>query len=545
VRFRALLPARRHLPAEALTAALLFVAYPPFSLVVPSFLALVPFLWMLEEAAAVPSDRRAIAPGMGRGPGGTPVRRYDGTPGGTGAGWLEVMRLGYWFGALATGLVFYWLVIALWHYTPLALAGYLAAILIVLAPGWLLFALAYVWVRRRTGLPVWLVFPLLWTAFEWLVGHQGDLAFPWLSLGVSLTRVPTLVQFAELGGARSVTLWLAWVNALAYLALSRRAWRPAALAAATGLLAFAFGVWREGSVVLRPVTTVALLQPNVGFREKWEDAKKDSLVLALTQQTIQAAWRPGVRLVVWPEAALPGFFVDQQGRRWDVLVRAVVGRLGVPLLAGGLDVEFHPDGSYDYYNAAFLYDSTGNRLGQPSYRKKYLVPVTERVPFLPPRWFGALTWFGGFSRGDRFPVYRIAEGGFGVLICYESIFEDLARRYRREGADFVVNITNDGWFGSTVGPYQHAAHLVMRAIETRMGVARAANTGVTEFVDPLGRTHLATPLEVERTVTGPVLTSSVRTLYVRWGDWVGALALAGSAALLIAAYARRRKPGAV
>jgi apolipoprotein N-acyltransferase len=536
-----------------LTAVLLFVAYPPFSLVVPSFLALVPFLWMLEEAAGAdaPTHRRTDAPGGGAPLHGAPLL---GAPGGDGAGWLEVMRLGYWFGALANGLVFYWLVIALWHYTPLALAGYLAAILIVLAPGWLLFALAYVWVRRRTGLPVWLVFPLLWTAFEWLVGHQGDLAFPWLSLGVSLTRVPTLVQFAELGGARSVTLWLAWVNALAYLALSRRAWRPAALAAATAVLAFAFGVWREGSIRLRPVTTVALLQPNVGFREKWENDKKDSLVVALTTQTIQAARRPGVRLVAWPEAAVPGFFSDGESRRyyrdaqadrWDSLLRAVVARLGIPLLTGGLDIQFHPDGSYDYYNAAFLYDSTGNRFGQPSYRKKYLVPVTERVPFLPPRWFGALTWFGGFSRGDRLPVYRIAEGGFGVLICYESIFEDLARRYRREGADFVVNITNDGWFGATVGPYQHAAHLVMRAIETRMGVARAANTGVTEFVDPLGRTRLATPLEVERTVTGPVLTSSVRTLYVRWGDWVGALALAGSAALLIAAYARRRKPGAV
>lgn len=524
MRLRALLPERRHLPAGALTAVLLFVAYPPFSLVLPSFVALVPLLWMLEEQA------------------------------GKGASWLAVMRLGYWVGALVNGLVFYWLVIALWHYTPLALAGYLAAILIVLASGWLLLALGYVWVRRRTGLPVWLVFPLLWTAFEWLVGHQGPLAFPWLSLGISLTRVPTLVQFAELGGARSVTLWLAWVNALAYLALARRAWRPAALAALTAVLALAFGVWREGRIVLRPVTTVALLQPNVGFREKWQDEKKDSLVLALVRQTIEAARRPGVRLIAWPEAAVPGFFYDAETRRlyrdrpaerWDSLLGGVVARLGIPLLTGGLDLAFHADGSYDYYNAAFLYDSTGDRFGQLSYRKKYLVPVTERVPFLPPRWFGKFNWFGGFSRGDRFPVYRVADGGFGVLICYESIFEDLARGYRRAGADFLVNITNDGWFGSTVGPYQHAAHLVMRAIETRMGVARAANTGVSEFVDPLGRTHLASPLEVERTVTGPVMTSSVRTLYVRWGDWVGALSLAGTAALLVAAYLRRRPQGVV
>ena len=542
MKLRELLPPRRHALAAALTAGLLFVAYPPFSLVAPSFLALVPLLWMLEESvgAGVPGHRGTGAPGAGRDDVGAPVRRYAGTPGGEG-GWAEVARLGYWVGAASSGLVFYWLVIALWHFTPLALAGYLAAVLLVLAPGWLVFALAYVWVRRRTGLPVWLVFPLLWTALEWLVGHQGDLEFPWLGLGTSLTSVPTLVQFADLGGARGVTLWLAWVNSLVYLALARRAWRPVALATATALAALGYGLWREATIVMRPVTTVAVLQPNVGFREKWDREYQDSLVVALMRQTMEAARRPGVRLVAWPEAALPGFFVDHPN--WDALVRTTVAELRTPLVAGALDAEFHPDGSYDYFNAAFLFDSTGNRHGQPSYRKKYLVPITERVPFLPPKWFKALNYFGGFSRGDRFPVLRIPEGGFGVLICYESIFEDLARGYRRDGADFLLNITNDGWFGSTVGPYQHAAHLVMRAIETRMGVARAANTGVSEFVDPLGRVHLATPLEVPRTIAGPVLTTSVRTPYVRFGDWVGALALAGSAALLVAGYARQRLQG--
>jgi apolipoprotein N-acyltransferase len=293
--------------------------------------------------------------------------------------------------------------------------------------------------------------------------------------------------------------------------------------------------------VMRPVTTVAVVQPNVGFDAKWGEGTKDSLVVALVRQTIQSAHLPGVRLVAWPEVALPGYFVDHPN--WQALVRATVAQVHTPLLAGALDAEFHPDGSYDYFNAAFLFDSTGSQ-GQPSYRKKYLVPITERVPFLPPRWFKSLNFFGGFSRGDRFPVLRIPEGGFGVLICYESIFENVARGYRRDGADFLVNITNDGWFGTTVGPYQHAAHLVMRAIETLMGVARAANTGISEFVDPLGRTHLPTPLNVERVEAGPVLTTSIRTPYVRFGDWAGALALAGSAALLIAAYARQRPSGA-
>jgi apolipoprotein N-acyltransferase len=134
-------------------------------------------------------------------------------------------------------------------------------------------------------------------------------------------------------------------------------------------------------------------------------------------------------------------------------------------------------------------------------------------------------------------------GRFGVLICYESAFEDLARRYRRDGADFLANITNDAWFGRTAAPYQHAAHLVMRAIETRMGVARAANTGISEYVDPLGRSYDRTPLEVQRVEADTVWTTSGRTIYVRLGDWVGLLSLVGSAALCVAALARRRAPG--
>ncbi len=196
-----------------------------------------------------------------------------------------------------------------------------------------------------------------------------------------------------------------------------------------------------------------------------------------------------------------------------------------------------PEGRrWDYFNAAFFFDSTGERAPYPVYHKYYLVPVVERVPFIPPRWVH-LQWFGGFGRGDQFPLYRAAGGRFGVLICYESAFEDLPRLYRREGADFLVNITNDAWFGHTSAPYQHASHLVLRAIETRMGIARAANSGVSEFVDPLGHPYDATRLGTTAAIRDHLRTSDVTTLYVRLGDWVGLLAvlasLAGAGALLV------------
>ncbi len=399
------------------------------------------------------------------------------------------------------------------------------------------------WVRRRTNLPLWAVFPLLWTAVEWAIGHQGEVRFPWLGLGTSLTSLPVLVQWADLAGARGVTLWVVWTNVMVYLALRRRAWRPAAAAAAVLAAAAAYGVWRERTTVLRPVTVVAVVQPNLGFEEKRAQRDQDAVVEQLLRLTVRAESLPGVRLVAWPEGAVDGYFIDH--RDWEAWIADTVRRTRVPVLAGGLDVQIHPNGTYDTYNAAFFFDSTGSDTSWPSYRKTYLVPIVERVPFVNPRWFGRMKWFGGFGHGDRFPVYRFEEGrgrvgGFGVLICYESAFEDLARRYRRDGADFLVNITNDAWFGRTDAPYQHAAHLVMRAIETRVGIARAANTGISEFVDPLGFTHRRTPLEVERVEADTVYTTAGRTLYVRLGDWVGLLALVGTGALLVAGLIRRR-----
>jgi apolipoprotein N-acyltransferase len=198
-------------------------------------------------------------------------------------------------------------------------------------------------------------------------------------------------------------------------------------------------------------------------------------------------------------------------------------------MTGGLNAEPEgpPHGGFRIFNAAFYYDSTGDRSRYPIYAKHYLVPVTERVPFVPVRLFRAIPglarWSGGFRPGATSPVYASPVGKFGVVICYESAFEDATRQYRAHGADFFINVTNDAWFGSTSAPAQHASHLVLRTIETRMGVARAANSGISEFVDPLGRAYAQTKLNEAASVVGVLRTSDVIPLYVRLGDWVGTL----------------------
>lgn len=301
--------------------------------------------------------------------------------------------------------------------------------------------------------------------------------------------------------------------------------RGLAPVAASVVLALSYGVWRTRTLPLRELGTVGLIQPNEGFREKWDPRHADSVVAKLVNMSRELEARGRVALLIWPEAAIPGFLQPA----WDSTIARLARETRTPLLTGGIYAESHADGSSDYFNAAFSFDSSGTWRQYPVYEKHYLVPIVERVPFVPARLLqsvpGVGRWSGGFGRGRGLPLYASTLGRFGVVICYESVFEDLARGYRRNGANFIVNITNDAWYGRTAGPYQHATHLVMRAIETRAGIARAANDGISEFVDPLGHTYAETGLEETAVVSDRLRTSDVIPLYVRLGDWVGALAV--------------------
>lgn len=482
----------------ALGAVALAASYPPFPLPLLSFVALVPAVLLLSGAAGNP--RLAFT-------------------------------LGFRYGLAANGLVLYWLVVALWHFTALAALGYVVTVFLL---GVFTGALFWFVTRVRAAypaLPFALVVPIAWTALEWAIGHLGDVAFPWLGLGTSLADAPVLVQWADVAGARGVTWWLVWCNVIIANTITTWSnWRSLAGRVApvlgTLLVVTGYGVWRQRTLVLRDVGTITLVQPNIGFDEKWK-ADPDSEVALLLSLSRGARGAARSDLVVWPEAAVPGYL--PQHPEWDHAIRAFAAESRTPVLAGALDLVFADANRYQTFNAAFFYDSLGVTSAYRPYRKHYLVPVVERVPFVPVSWFRAVPWLGrwsgGFGRGRELPVYETAVGRFGVVVCYESAFENLSRRYRRAGAEFLVNITNDAWFGRTVAPHQHASHLVLRAIETRMGVARAANSGISEFVDPLGRVTQPSRLETRAVVTGRLRTSDVRTLYVRLGDWVGSVAV--------------------
>ena len=513
------LPVREEaLPAFA-AAALFLIAFPPFRLLLPAFLTLVP--------VSIVVARKVDA--------GEPVRTS--------------FRFGFWFGALAYGMTLYWIAIALSIYTKLSFLGYIGGVL-VMAPVVGAAVAALHAARRTTRWPFALLLPVVWTASEVVINYMSDLAFPWLPLGLATSRFPTLAQLADLSGVRGVSFWIAGTAGLITDAWLLRADRRKALVrlAAVVVLAVAvagYGRWRLSSIAMQPVAPIAIVQPNIPQEEKWQDENRDRIVSMLASLARESMRSGEPRLVVWPEVALPGYLV--QNPSWADTLRALTAPTRIPILFGVLDVEFMPtraaDGSQEYevFNAAMTTDSTGAIARQPPYRKEFLVPVVERVPFLDPDWFKGLKYFGGFGRGKDQAPFRYPFGDAGILICYESIFPQLSREYRRGGAEVLVNITNDAWFGRSIAPYQHEAHLALRAIESRVGIVRAANTGISTYVDPLGRFHDETALETSASRTYQVHTTSVTTPFVQLGDWVGTGSFLATVALVVAARVRRRR----
>jgi apolipoprotein N-acyltransferase len=305
---------------------------------------------------------------------------------------------------------------------------------------------------------------------------------------------------------------------------------PAAAALLVMLLPMGWGIGRAERLRVVPAGRVAVVQPGVGTEARldpvagWTATRQalDRLLPELEGRAARLVVLPEVALRARPGAASPSGATEElvgMARRLDAPV--VFGALGPAAAGPGSEME-PGEGAAPLHNSAYL--ATGDGLAPFRYDKRRLVPGVERTPL---GMDGLLPGPAGFAPGRVGTVLEVEGVRAGVLICYESLHADLARAYRRAGADLLLNLTHDGWFGGgpgeprTVALAQHPAHLVLRAIETRMGVARAAATGVSLFVDPLGRLHHPTPLATAAVRVHDPGTTEVRTAYVRWGDVAG------------------------
>ena len=500
----------------AASGLLLGIAHPPLHLLLPSFLGLVPFgIWLAHLPAG--DEGRGIA-----------------------------FRGGLWLGVVYYTLLVHWLATALIGYSLLAVFAFLAAVALLS----LILALAATGmhhVRHRLGWPLWIALPVFWTAAEWFRAHLGPISFPWQELGYTLTGFPRLIGAADLVGARGLSFWLALLGGLlasAFVAWKRGRREMAWLALGGWLVALAapisYSTWRWESLELRPVLTVTGVQPNVPGKIKQDDPAAAFEGARSSIESLFAGHEPAEEadLLILPETVIPGpidpilaqrFMGRPDVYRW---LAGLTGSSDARVLVGTVGIQNRSQEEWDYFNSAVLVDHRG--ASRARYDKRRLVPVVERVPFLDPDWF---TWagnFGGFTAGGSGDPLFLDEGRFGVLICFESIFSSLSRGYRQAGADLLVNITNDAWFGREGGwwsrsaaLWQHPSHLVLRAIENRIGIARVGNTGISGTVDPLGRVRDTTRLFAPAIFTADVLTTDGLTLFARMGDavgWIAALA---------------------
>jgi apolipoprotein N-acyltransferase len=501
---------------------LLTAAFPKVAMDGLAWVALVPLLWVLND----------VRPG-------------------------EAFRRGFIFGIAHFLSLLYWLVptMVIYGHLPaylgIAILFLFAAILSILfvAPLTCGFVLA-----GRTPGRALLFFPVFWVAADYLRSFLFT-GFPWELVGYSQYRRLHLIQILDIFGVYGLSGLIAFTNAallMGCLAVAGKPWcgKPvrgrfafSGIAAALALIGLtgAYGELRMAQIdrmtAQAPRSRVAVVQGNIEQSQKWAPAFQKATI----EKYLRLSWsirpdRPD--LIVWPESAAPFYFLAEAPPTG--MVMQGIAETGSHFLIGAPAFEVGGE-KVDYYNSAYLVDPRTRVLGR--YDKAHLVPYGEYTPFkefLP--FLGKIVeHVGDFKAGEKGKTLEWMGRRLGIQICYEIIFPELSRAQVRNGAALLVTITNDAWYGKTAGPYQHFSLAVLRAVENRRALARAANTGISGFVDPAGRLLDLTPLMEEAAVVRELPLLDIRTLYTRWGDVFAAACLVIAAAVVIWSQTERRR----
>lgn len=467
--------------AALLSGALLALAFPPFGLWWLAWVAIIPFLRALDGA----SCRRAALCGY-----------LLGVPYMAGVGYFTTAFGGdvFWMRALP------WVL-----FTAIESVFFIPVALLIRA------------LLRRGMFAALLGIPAVWVLGEWLRG-AGPLGFPFGTLAQAMAAQPAIIQPARLGGAWLVSFVVALAGSGAY-SISRGYRRAGYGAVACCLVIVIVGIGRLQNAATRPLetaptATIALAQGS--RRMDWGDPDAIPAYHELAENTASAVRHAETKadLVVWSESAVPGLLLEDPALK--LVAARTAARLDAPLLTG--TIGRLPDGRPA--NLAVLLRPDGQVAG--TYQKRHLVPFGEWVPLrhvLP-----LLSNFGVVEQdeapGASWNVLSTGRMRLGVPICFESAEPGIARAFVRNGANLLVVITNDGWFGDTGMAKQHAAMSPLRAVETDRWVVRCGTSGISGFISPRGVWTSRIPLNTAGALVGAVGLRTSTTPYVRFGDWV-------------------------
>ncbi len=483
-------PSSADIACAALSGLMLTASFPPLDLSWLAWFALIPLLIRL----------RGVSP-------------------------RAAFKLGLITGFFHSITLLYWIVVVLSHYGNIN-------ILISIGP----FALLCLYMsiypavfstiilpfqnRRVAALAV----PATWVSLEYLRSILFT-GFPWCLMGYSQYSNLTLIQISDIFGVYGISFIIVHTNVVIQLLIlsSSRTIKSLRLEISTACILLGatilYGQYQLSGNPDMEATPVylrtAIVQPNIDQSVKWDPTYREKTMSVLKRLTLSLVC-DSPELIIWPETAVPFFF--QNSREYTPAVRTLSEKTGASLLFGS-PAYTKTDLEVSYLNRAYLINPEGKNLQY--YDKNHLVPFGEYVPLKRFLFFinRLVPSAGDFIHGKTIKPLNDKGQSLGVLICFEAIFPEIARTLAKEGANLIVNMTNDAWFGKTSAPYQHLAMTVFRAVETRISVVRAANTGISAFIDSRGRILKKGGLFTEETLTHSVrINKRHMSLYTRFGD---------------------------
>ncbi|HEC99926.1 MAG TPA: apolipoprotein N-acyltransferase [Proteobacteria bacterium] len=433
------------------------------------------------------------------------------------------------FGLVYYSGLLYWVAGVMHNYGNLSITVSVA-ILLLLVIYLSLYTAAFaclIAVTKKAGLGIIITAPILWVSLEYLRAKLLT-GFPWENISYTQYTNLYVIQICDILGNYGLSFYIVLVNAvLACLIYSQQAGqnrdRPFKLyilaLLAISLVYWGYGFYRlqdiEEKIKTSPKIRAAVIQGSIKQDLKWSPLWQRETINIYDGLSREATRGFDTDILIWPETAAPFYFQDG-GPLSDIILR-LTSDLKTNLLFGAPAYAKAEDGETPYFNSAYLLSASD---AIHRYDKVHLVPFGEYVPArsLLPFAGKLVASIGDFTPGHSPEPLTAAQMRIGVLICFESIFPELARQQVRNGANLLVNITNDAWFGRSSAPYQHMSMAVFRAVENRISLARAANTGISLFVRPTGEITQATPLFTPAFLREEISLISEKTVYNQWGE---------------------------
>jgi len=460
---------------------------------------------------------------------------------------LTSLYLGFTTGFVSFLGILYWVIVAVHTYGRIHIipSSLILLLLVVYVSLYLaVFAFLLNFIRSRIQWDMVVVAPFLWVSLEYVRSFFLT-GFPWAALGYSQYMNLPFIQVGDITGVYGISFLILLVNSAIYdfISIMGRGERPPPLREGVVVLVILFVVFGYGVAQIKRVEKISsrqrkikigLAQGNIDQSIKWNTAYQEK-TLRIYQKLSSILARQKPSIIIWPETATP--FLFQSEERYQPWVMEVPEKTDAYLLFGSPSYD-RVKGKVEYYNSAYLLSPGKEIIGR--YDKIHLVPFGEYVPFSKFLFFlGSLSAVGNLSPGKLVQNLRFPSGDFGVLICYEIIFPNLCRKFVKEGAEFLVTITNDAWFGRTSAPHQHLSMATFRAIENRVSIARAANTGISAFIDAKGEIRQRSGLFTQETLVGQIGPRIEKTFYTRYGDVFALVSSAFALLLLLLAYFKR------